>query len=59
VQEVDEKRQKAIKKVVEKEEKLRAPVQKKAAQNPNYIANLESSIEDLRKTVENLNARLA
>ena len=59
LQDVDDKRKKAIKKAVEKEEKARAPVLKKAAQSGTYLEDLRSSVQQLSEQTEALNARLA
>lgn len=59
MQDVDDKRGKAIKKAVEKEEKARAPVLKKVAQSGTYLRDLRSSVEELAAQAEALNARLA
>lgn len=58
VQEVDDKRRKAIKKAVDKEEKARAPVLKKAAATPTYLADLRARVRTLQEEVQALNASL-
>ena len=57
VQETDEKRQKAIKKVVEKEEKARAPVLKRAgADKGQYLEGLQRSLDEARAQLARLQA---
>lgn len=58
VQEVNEKRRKAIKKAVDKEEKQRAPTVQKAAENPEYLAELRARVQQLQADAEALNAAL-
>jgi septal ring factor EnvC (AmiA/AmiB activator) len=57
-QDADDKRKKAIKKAVDKEEKTRAPVVKKAAQSPTYLEDLQAMVQRLREQVAALNATL-
>lgn len=54
MQEVDPKRLKAINKIVEKEEKMRAPITKKVAQNADYLSDTQASIVELEKQVQKL-----
>lgn len=56
MQEVDAKRLKAIGKIIEKEEKVRAPVTKKVAQNANYLADTQAKIAELEQQVQQLSA---
>ena len=58
VQDVDDKRRKAIKKVVDKEDKARAPVVKKQEQNAEYLSRLQVEVEQLTQQVSDLNAKL-
>ena len=59
MQDTDDKRKKAIKKVVDKEEKARAPVLKRSAQTPSYFQDLQESVQQLIQRVDALNAKLA
>jgi hypothetical protein len=54
IQEVDSKRLKAISKIIEKEDRLRAPIKKKVAQNPNFLADTQASIAELEQQVQKL-----
>lgn len=54
LQEVDSKRLKAINKIVEKEDKMRAPIAKKVAQNASYLADTRASIAELEQQVQKL-----
>jgi polyhydroxyalkanoate synthesis regulator phasin len=58
MQETDNKRKKSIKKLVDKEEKARAPTLKKAAANPKYLEDLQASVQQLTEQVALLNASL-
>eukprot|EP01025_Chloroclados_australasicus_P055873 TRINITY_DN6861_c0_g3_i1.p1 TRINITY_DN6861_c0_g3~~TRINITY_DN6861_c0_g3_i1.p1 ORF type:complete len:191 (-),score=42.58 TRINITY_DN6861_c0_g3_i1:51-623(-) len=55
---VDDKRKKAIKKIVDKEEKARAPIAKRVAENPSYVSDLETELGNLSAQLESLNADL-
>jgi hypothetical protein len=50
----DDKRKKAIKKIVDKEEAKRAPVLKKIEAEPGYEADLEAKITELEAQVVQL-----
>ena len=45
---------KAINKIIEKEEKMRAPITKKVAQNANYFSDTQASIAALERQVQKL-----
>jgi glutamine amidotransferase PdxT len=51
---VDSKRLKAISKIIEKEDKMRAPVTKKVAQNANFLADTQAHIVELEQQVQKL-----
>eukprot|EP00892_Ulva_mutabilis_P004454 jgi/Ulvmu1/2380/UM130_0013.1 len=57
-EEVNDKRQKAIKKTVDKEEKVRAPVVRKAEANPGYLEELRAQVQALQDEADTLNAAL-
>lgn len=59
MQEVDDKRKKAIKKAFDKEDKARAPVVKKAAAKATYLDDLRDRAQQLQDEVNALNAGLA
>lgn len=59
VQEVDDKRRKAIKKIVDKEDKARAPIVKKAAADAGYLGGLRAKVQALEEEVAALNAGLS
>jgi hypothetical protein len=57
MQATDEKRKKAIKKIVEKEEKARAPVVKRAGTKPEeYLVGLRNSMKLLSEQLASLNS---
>jgi hypothetical protein len=54
LQEVDAKRLKAIGKVVDKEEKSRAPIMKRVAANANFLPDTKAAIAELEQQVQAL-----
>jgi hypothetical protein len=56
MQEADDKRKKAIKKIVDKEDKARAPVLKRVGPKPaEYMAGLRDSVRNLSEQLASLN----
>jgi hypothetical protein len=53
----DDKRKKAIKKIVDKEQAKRAPVLRKVEADSGYVAGLQTKVADLEAQVADLNIR--